>query len=219
LSPPADDSGAGDGAPFKVVGSERPFEGHVVSVRVDRIADDQGREATREMVEHPGAVAALVIDDHGRVVLVEQWRQAMGRRMLEIVAGKYDRDDESPEQTLRRELAEELGYEGGTLTYLASFATTPGWSNEVVDLYLVEGAHPMPDGERPPPDWEEKGLEAVVLPFDEAVRTAAGSPSGPGIGDGKTLAALGLYQFYRSGVWKPNPAAAPAVRPPPAEGG
>jgi 8-oxo-dGTP pyrophosphatase MutT (NUDIX family) len=219
LSPPADDSGAGDGAPFKVVGSERPFEGHVVSVRVDRIADDQGREATRETVEHPGAVAALVIDEHGRVVLVEQWRQAMGRRMLEIVAGKYDRDDESPEQTLRRELAEELGHEGGTLTYLTSFATTPGWSNEVVDLYLVEGAHPIPEGERPPPDWEEEGLKAVALPFDEAVRMAAGSASGPQIGDGKTLAALGLYQFYRTGMWKPDPSAAAARRPPPAGDG
>jgi 8-oxo-dGTP pyrophosphatase MutT (NUDIX family) len=204
----SDRSGVADrhGSPFRVVGSERPFTGRIVRVRLDRIADARGREATREVIEHPGAVAGLVIDEGGRVVMVDQWRQAMGRRMLEIPAGKYDREDEGPEETLRREVAEELGFEGGTLTFMTSFATTPGWSDEVVDLYLVEGARPMPAADRPAPDWEEAGLETVVVPFAEAIRLATGGR----IGDSKTLVALGLYGLYQAGTWAPDPEAVPA---------
>jgi 8-oxo-dGTP pyrophosphatase MutT (NUDIX family) len=197
---------AGEPAPFQVLGSERPFRGHLVGVRVDRIRGPDGRAAKREVVEHPGAVAALVLDDAGRVLLVEQWRQALGRRVLEVPAGKYDVGSESVEATLRRELAEEAGVEGGRLTWLTTFATTPGWSDEICDLFLVEGARPIA-GERPAGDWEEAGLEVVALGFDEALRLAAGG----GIGDGKTLVALGLYGLLRTGAWAPDP----AWRPPP----
>jgi ADP-ribose pyrophosphatase len=194
------------GSPFEVLASERPFRGHVVTVRVDRIRDPEGHEASREVVEHPGAVAALVTDADGRILLVEQWRQAMGRRVLEIPAGKYDVEGEPVETALRRELAEELGVEGGTLTWLASFATTPGWSDEIVDLFLVEGVRPI-KGERPAADWEERGLEVVAVDFDEAVRRT----TGPEPSDAKTLVALGLYDLLKAGRWAPDP----ANRPPP----
>jgi ADP-ribose pyrophosphatase len=205
-------------SPFEVLASERPFSGHVVTVRVDRVRDPDGRQAAREVIEHPGAVAALVTDTGGRILLVEQWRQAMGRRMLEIPAGKYDVAGEGVETTLRRELAEELGVEGGRLTWLTSFATTPGWSDEVVDLFLVEGVEPL-RGERPAGDWEERGLEVVAVDLDEAVRLS----TGPRIGDGKTLVALGLYGLLRAGRWTPDlrhrpppdaPARRAATRPP-----
>jgi 8-oxo-dGTP pyrophosphatase MutT (NUDIX family) len=192
--------------PFEVLASDRPFEGHVVTVRVDRVRDPDGRQASREVIEHPGAVAALVTDTAGRILLVEQWRQAMGRRMLEIPAGKYDVAGEPVETALRRELAEELGVEGGSLTWLTSFATTPGWSDEVVDLFLVEGVEPI-RGERPPADWEERGLTVVAVGFEEAVRLS----TGPRVGDGKTLVALGLYGLRQAGRWGPDP----GHRPPP----
>jgi 8-oxo-dGTP pyrophosphatase MutT (NUDIX family) len=198
------DQDASAGAPFEVRSSERVFAGHVVSVRVDQVRDPDGREATREVVEHPGAVAGLVVDDDGRILLVDQWRQALGRRVLEIPAGKYDVDGETVEAALRRELAEELGVEGGRLTWLTTFATTPGWSDELVDLFLVQGARPI-EGERPPGDWEEAGLEVVAVDFDEALRRSTGERAG----DGKTLVALGLYGLLRAGVWAPDPAGAP----------
>jgi len=201
---PAGARGGGP-APFEVLDSERPFRGHLVGVRVDRVRGPDGRLATREVIEHPGAVAALVLDDAGRVLLVEQWRQPLARRTLEIPAGKYDLRGEPVEVTLRRELAEELGVEGGRLTWLATFATTPGWSDELVDLFLVEGARPIA-GPRPPGDWEEAGLEVVAVGFDEAVRLAAGG----GVGDSKTLVALGLYTLLREGAWAPDPARRPA---------
>jgi len=94
---------------FRVVSSERPFTGRLLTVRVDRIADADGREGSREVVEHPGAVAALVVDREGRIALFEQWRHAVGGRLLEVPAGKYDVDGEPVTGTLRRELAEELG--------------------------------------------------------------------------------------------------------------
>jgi ADP-ribose pyrophosphatase len=191
--------------PFRVLGSSRPFQGKVITVRTDRIADDHGRTGEREVAEHNGAVAALVVDDDGQVVLVDQWRHAVGARVLEIAAGKYDVDGEAVEDALRRELAEELGVEGGTLTFLASFYTTPGWSDEVLDLYLAEGVTPI-EGGAPATDWEEQGIEVVRLPFAEALRRAAGPP-----GDAKTLVALGLYGLELAGSWTPDQ----ADRPPP----
>jgi ADP-ribose pyrophosphatase len=191
--------------PFRVVERRRPFEGKVLTVRTDRIADEHGRTGEREVVEHTGAVAALVVDDDGQLLLVDQWRHAVGARVLEVAAGKYDVRGETVEETLRRELAEELGVEGGTLTWLASLWTTPGWSDEVLDLYLAAGVTPI-EGDAFEPDWEEQGIEVVRLPLDEAMRRAAGPP-----GDAKTLVALGLYGLMRAGTWTPDQAG----RPPP----
>jgi 8-oxo-dGTP pyrophosphatase MutT (NUDIX family) len=191
--------------PFRVVDRRRPFEGKVFTVRTDRIADEDGRTGEREVVEHNGAVAALVVDDDGQVLLVDQWRHAVGARVLEVAAGKYDVRGETVEETLRRELAEELGVEGGTLTWLASLWTTPGWSDEVLDLYLAEGVTPI-EGERFAADWEEQGIEVLRLPFSEALRRAAGPP-----GDAKTMVALGLYGLRLAGTWTPDQ----ADRPPP----
>jgi len=190
---------------FRLVASERPFTGRLLSVRVDRIADAEGRESSREVVEHPGAVAALAVDGEGRVLLVDQWRHAVGGRLLEVPAGTYDVDGEPVTEALRRELAEELRVEGGTLTWLTTFYTTPGWSDEVVDLYLAEGVRPI-EGEFPPGEWEEAGIQAVALAFDEAVERVAGNPPG----DAKTLVALGLYGLMRAGTWAPDQPRAPA---------
>jgi 8-oxo-dGTP pyrophosphatase MutT (NUDIX family) len=195
---------AGEEPPFRIVGRSRPFHGHVVDVRVDRIAGPDGRTATREVVEHPGAVAALVVDQQGSVLLVDQWRQAIGGRLVEIPAGKYDVRGESVEEALRRELAEELRVEGGTLTWLVTFYTSPGWSDEVVDLYLAEGVRPI-DGRAPEADWEEAGLRVVRLGYEEALALATTRPPG----DSKTLAALGLYGLKRAGTWSPDPSGRP----------
>jgi 8-oxo-dGDP phosphatase len=191
--------------PFRVVGTDRPFRGKVVTIRTDRIVDDDGRTGEREVVEHNGAVGALVVDADGRLVLVDQWRHPVGGRLLEIPAGTYDVGGETVEDALRRELAEELGVEGGTLTFLASFYTTPGWSDEVLDLYLAEGVTPI-EGDLPATDWEEQGIQVVRLPLAEALARAAGPP-----GDAETLVALGLYGLRLAGTWAPDQ----ADRPPP----
>ncbi|HEX8930497.1 MAG TPA: NUDIX hydrolase [Actinomycetota bacterium] len=191
--------------PFEVLDRSRPFHGHVVTVRVDRIASPDGRSGTREVVEHPGAVAALAVDQQGAVLLVDQWRHAIGGRLVEISAGKYDVTGERVEDALRRELAEELRVEGGTLTWLTTFYTTPGWSDEVVDLYLAEGVRPI-DGEGPEADWEEAGMEVVRLDYEEALRLVTTRTPG----DSKTLVGLTLYGLLREGKWAPDPSGRPA---------
>ena len=93
---------------------------------------------------------------------------------------------------------------------MASFYTTPGWSDEVLDLYLAEGATPI-EGGAPAADWEEQGIEVVRLPFQEAVRRAAGPP-----GDAKTLVALGLPTASSSPApGRPTQPPAPTGRPGP----
>jgi 8-oxo-dGTP pyrophosphatase MutT (NUDIX family) len=193
------------GPPFRILERSRPFQGGLLAVRTDRIADADGRTAIREVVEHPGAVAALVVDDEGQLLLVDQWRHPVGARVLEVAAGKYDADGELVEETLRRELAEELEVEGGTLTWLSTFYSTPGWSDEVVDLYLAEGVRPIAGG-APARDWEEAGLEVVRVGFEEALELATRRLPG----DSKTLVALGLYGLRRAGAWAPDPAGRPA---------
>jgi 8-oxo-dGTP pyrophosphatase MutT (NUDIX family) len=193
--------------PFRILYSSRPFRGSLVTVRTDQVADAEGRTGSREVAEHPGAVAALVVDEDGQVLLVDQWRHAVGGRLLEVAAGKYDVGGETVEQTLRRELAEELRVEGGTLTWLASFYTTPGWSDEVLDLYLAEGVRPLGAAAAAELQWEEAGMEVVRVPYEQALALATGAAPG----DAKTLVALGLYGLRRAGVWSPDPAG----RPPP----
>lgn len=194
------------GPPYRALGHARPYQGKLLSVRVDRLAGPGGDTTTREVVEAPGAVAGLAVDEHGRVLLVEQWRNAAGARLVEVAAGQYDVEGEPVEAALRRELAEELGVEGGALTWLASVYTTPGWSDEVCDLFLVEGVRPL-HGRAPAGDWgqwEEAGLRVLRLAYEQALALAAAPP-----GDAKTLLALALYGLKRAGVWSPDPAGTP----------
>ena len=91
----------------RTTGSTRPFTGKLISVRVDEVELANGHAATREVVEHPGAVGILAWDG-ARLAMVSQWRHATGREMLEIPAGTLD-PGESPRATAERELGEECG--------------------------------------------------------------------------------------------------------------
>lgn len=102
-----------------------------------------------KMVDHPGAAAVLVIKD-GSVLLVEQYRPAAGRQMLEIPAGTVDRG-ESPQDCARRELQEETGYTAESWEYLGHIYPTPGYTNEVLHLFfaggLTKGEQQLEEGE------------------------------------------------------------------------
>ncbi|BDH61327.1 ADP-ribose diphosphatase [Lysinibacillus sp. PLM2] len=127
----------------KSVRSERIYEGKVVSLKIDDVILPNGKEAKREIINHPGAVAIIAITDEGKLVLVEQYRKALERSIIEIPAGKLEKG-EAPEQTARRELEEETGYGCQNLTYVQSFATSPGFADEIIhifvatDLYQIE---------------------------------------------------------------------------------
>lgn len=114
------------------------YEGTMINLRRDTVTLPNGKQATREVVEHPGAVAIVPITEEGKVILVRQYRHAIGRLLLEIPAGKLDKG-EHPDDCARRELEEETGYVATEWQRLASVYTTPGFTNEIIHIYLAKG--------------------------------------------------------------------------------
>jgi 8-oxo-dGTP pyrophosphatase MutT (NUDIX family) len=114
----------------------------------------------REVIHHPGSVAivALTGDDH--VVMVRQIREAVRDRILEIPAGIRDVEGEPPEETARRELREETGYRAEAVERIARIHTSPGFTDEIIDLYRARAE---------PEDDPEEGLEVITVPLSDAV--------------------------------------------------
>lgn len=135
--------------------STRAFDGRVIGVRVDEVARRDGRHATREIVEHPGAVAILAWDG-ARLAMVRQWRHAAGDVLLEIPAGTLE-EDEEPLATARRELAEEMGIAADSWTLGPSFYTAPGFCTERLTVFLATELHEVetraPDDEEIEREW------------------------------------------------------------------
>ena len=116
--------------------SERGFDGNLVHVRVDHVRLPSGKLSVREVVEHPGAVAILGLTTNGEVILVRQWRHAVGRALLEIPAGI--RDPNEPEtETAQRELLEETGFAAGSISEIARYFSSAGFCNEEMTLFVA----------------------------------------------------------------------------------
>ncbi|HET6380808.1 MAG TPA: NUDIX hydrolase [candidate division Zixibacteria bacterium] len=144
------------------VSSTRPFEGRLISLRLDRVRLRSGRTATREVVEHPGAVG-IVAWDGARLAMVSQWRHAVSATLLEIPAGTLDPGEE-PLATARRELAEECSLAADNWERGPSFYTAPGFCTERLTLFLATGLHEV-DGH---PEADEE-LTPSWLTLDEAL--------------------------------------------------
>ncbi|EAX46606.1 NUDIX hydrolase [Thermosinus carboxydivorans Nor1] len=121
--------------------STRVFTGKVIGLRVDTVRLPDGREATREVVEHPGAVAIVPVLSDGRIVLVRQYRHATRQVMLEIPAGKLAKG-EDPDVCAARELEEETGFISRSLCKVATVYTTPGFTDEIMHLYVAQQLEP-----------------------------------------------------------------------------
>lgn len=120
----------------KEISRSYKFRGKLINVRVDRVLLENGKESEREIVEHNGAVAILPIDHHGNCYLVEQFRKAIEKVLLEVPAGKKDAG-ETPVDCAKRELVEETGLESRNLIPLGHIFTTAGFSNEKIFLFLA----------------------------------------------------------------------------------
>ena len=118
------------------VSAERLYEGKVVNLRRDIVLLPNGNQASREVVEHPGAVAVVPVLPDGRVLMVRQFRHPVGRILLEIPAGKLA-PGENPDECALRELEEETGHLAGKLERVASIFTAPGFTDEVIQIYLA----------------------------------------------------------------------------------
>jgi ADP-ribose pyrophosphatase len=151
--------------PAEVVSSERVFEGRVWDVRRDEFALG-GHRITREYQDHPGAVAVLAIDDQDRVLLINQYRHAIGLRDWELPAGLLDVVDEPPLVAARRELAEEADLAADHWSELITFHTSPGGSNETLHVFEARGLLPTAAFAR---TEEEAQIVVRWVPLAEAV--------------------------------------------------
>ena len=121
----------------KPLKSEIVYNGKLLTVYCDKVELPNGKDAGREFIRHPGAVAVVPITPEGNIVLVRQYRYPVGKIMLEVPAGKLDKG-EQPDECARRELEEETGYLAHTIKRLSSIYTTPGFTDEIIHLYIAE---------------------------------------------------------------------------------
>ena len=167
--------------------SRRPIhQGRIVDLGVDSVRFPDGTVGELEMIHHSGAAAVLpLFGDPGEgdpdILLVRQYRYASGGYLLEVPAGRPDRPGEPWEECASRELAEETGFQAGSLRYLTSIWTTPGFTDEKIRLYLATELTP---GETR--FDADEFMEPVRLPLSEALRKVRDGE----ITDGKTVCTL-----------------------------
>lgn len=167
-------------SPYEVTASDRPFQGRRMSVRVDEVRLQDGTEVVRETVEHPGAVAIVPVLADGSVVLIRQWRHAVGGELLEIPAGTLE-PGEDPADCARRELVEETGFEAGRIEPVVSFYTSPGILDEKLHVFLARDLRPAAM------DLDEgEVIEPVTVPWAEALAMCRDGR----VEDAKTLVGL-----------------------------
>ncbi len=165
--------------------SEMKFDGKLIKVTYD-IADVNGKEAWREVVHHPGASAVVAIDEDKRIIMEKQFRYALNDYLLEIPAGKLDAGEDSL-VCAKRELEEETGIVASEWISLGTIATSPGFCNEVIHLYVAKG---LSKGEI---HWDEdEYVEVERYTFDELLQYIKDEK----IKDSKTLSALLLAMPY-----------------------
>jgi ADP-ribose pyrophosphatase len=139
--------------------SSRLYEGRILNLRVDNVTLENGRKTTREIVEHRGAAAIVPLLDDCDVILVRQYRYAIGSELLEIPAGTLEAK-ESPEACAKRELEEETGYRCGELKKILECVVAPGYSSETIHFYL---ALKLTEGEMRTEEDERIKIEIVPL--------------------------------------------------------
>lgn len=159
------------------------FAGRIVTVEKGTVRLEDGAEAQREVIQHPGAVGVVPVHND-KVILVEQYRVAVGETVLEIPAGKLE-GDESPEYRGKTELEEETGYVAGRMVAAGSFYPSVGVLNETVHLFfaldLTKTEQKLEEDER---------IEIVEMPLDEARQRLADNR----FADAKTI--IGLHRYF-----------------------
>lgn len=113
------------------------YDGNIIKVQSLTVSLPNGKEATRDIVLHPGASVIIPINEKGEIYMVKQFRKPLDMTTLELPAGKLDSANEDPKVCAERELMEETGLRAGKIEHLISIHTTPGFCNEVIHMYTA----------------------------------------------------------------------------------
>ena len=164
--------------------TRRIFKGRVVTLDIDTVTLPNGATIELEMIHHPGAAAVVPMKEDGTVILIRQYRHAAGGYIYEIPAGKLH-PGEDPKLCAARELQEEIGYRADSLELLTSILTTPGFTDEVIHIYIGTG---LTKGKQ---DLDhDEVIEIIELPLEKALAQIIDGT----IRDGKTI--VGLQTAY-----------------------
>jgi ADP-ribose pyrophosphatase len=167
----------------KTLTSKLLHKGRHFNFKTDEIQLPSGKTTTRDIIDHPGAVAIVPILDDGRVLLVKQYRYTTGKELLEIPAGTLEKG-EAPDNCARRELKEETGYTAGSMKKILAMYMAPGYSNEVIHLYFATA---LKVGE--PRAEEDEDISLEVYSADELLDGIEKNT----IEDAKTIAGVLIY--------------------------
>ncbi|REJ85407.1 MAG: NUDIX hydrolase [Acidobacteria bacterium] len=166
--------------PFEPIDTETRYRGRCIRVDEDRMQTADGRVVTFEVVRHPGAAAIVPLLDDARVILIRQYRHAIGEWILELPAGTLDGGEQAID-CAARELIEETGYRARDWLGLGAIWTTPGFTDERIELFLARGLEP--DQQRLEAD---EAIELRLTPLTEALAMTVDGR----ISDGKSVAGL-----------------------------
>ncbi|WP_318508505.1 NUDIX hydrolase [Bacillus sp. T3] len=148
----------------KTIKTEHIFTGRIISLQVDDVKLPDGKTAKRELIKHPGAVAVIAVTNENKIIMVEQFRKALERNLVEIPAGKLEKGEE-PLTCAARELEEETGYVCESLELVNSFYTSPGFADEIVHVYEARGLTKV---ENPADQDEDEFINLLELTLEEA---------------------------------------------------
>ncbi|MCX4473096.1 NUDIX hydrolase [Micromonospora sp. NBC_01655] len=155
---------------YEVTGRHQVWAGRIFSVVTDEVTMPGGGTSARDYVRHVGAVAVVAVDDAGQVVLIRQYRHPVGRHLWELPAGLMDVSGEDLAAAAARELAEEADLTAGTVDVLVDLHSSPGFTDEVVRVFLARDLADVPAERRHQRSEEEADLQVVRIDLDEAVR-------------------------------------------------
>jgi 8-oxo-dGDP phosphatase len=191
---------------FSVESSQSVYKGRIMGLRVDEVRMPGGGTATRQVVEHVGAVGIVALDDAGQVVLIRQYRHPIGEWLIELPAGLLDVPGEPPWRSAARELAEEAGLHAGRWDTLVDLRPSPGLSEEAIRVYLARDLTDVAEVDRHVGAEEETDLGVHRMPLDEAVAAVFTGA----IENSSAVAGLLAAAYARDRDWAPlRPADAP----------
>lgn len=153
--------------PPQLLQQKLTYQGRKFNFEVSRLRLPNGVEGDWECIRHPGGALAVPVTPDGKLVLVEQYRFAACRRLLEFPAGTVE-PYEAPEATIQREIEEETGYRAQTWRKLGQFWLAPGYSDEIIYAFLATDLELL---ETPPDQDDDEDISVVIMTPDEFTQT------------------------------------------------